>query len=227
MIEKTTEMELRQETAPIISRVESLTITGQETQIEASELLKAIKTGIKKVKEKLDPICDASFKAHKANTGLRNELTDPLTRAENILKQKLSAYISEQERIQQKKQAEAEAKARAEEEKKRLDLEARAEKWEAKGNAEKAETLRFEAETVAIIPQVVQLESVKVQGIHTVELWGFEITDITQVPREYMIVNELALNALARATKGALQLPGIKFISRKTISARAELQKHF
>jgi len=220
MLEKQTEIALRNESQPIVNQVNDLVIKDTESQRAASELLIMIKTGLKKVKEKMDPICKASNDAHKANTGLRNELTEPFTHAENLLKQKLARYLNEQAEKQRLAQIEAEAKARAEEQKKQEAILKKAEKAEAKGDTEKAMELHMEAAMVTVAPEIIAGPE-KVSGVHTSELWGFEITDINAVPREYMIVNEIALNGLAKATKGALTLPGIKFVSRTVINARA------
>ena len=223
MLEKSTEIALRNESQPIVNQVNDLVIKDTESQRAASELLILIKTGLKKVKEKMDPICKASNDAHKGNTGLRNELTEPFTHAENILKQKLARYLNEQAEKQRFAQIEAEATARAEEQKKQEAIMRKAEKAEAKGDTEKAMELHMEAAMVTVAPEIIAGPE-KVPGVHKSEIWGFEITDIKAVPREYMIVNEVSLNGLAKATKGAINLPGIKFVSRTVVSARAKVQ---
>ena len=99
----------------------------------------------------------------------------------------------------------------------------KAEKAEAKGDTEKAMDLHMEAAMVTVALEIIAGPE-KVPGVHTSEIWGFEITDIKAVPRKYMIVNEIALNGLAKATKGVINLPGIKFVSRTVVSARAKVQ---
>lgn len=220
VISETTELEIKQEAKPVVRMAEEVNIVDEASQIAASETLKMVKGSIKKVKERLDPICDASHKAWKANTELRKELTKPFADAEFIIKEKLANYLTEQEEKARKAQAEAEAKARHEEEKQRQKLNERADNWEEKGNEEKAEMLRDEAETVNVTPEVKTPAVTKVKGVSSKEDWYYEVTDITKVPQEYMIVNDKVLSALAKSSKGTIPIPGIKFYSKKNISVR-------
>lgn len=60
----------------------------------------------------------------------------------------------------------------------------------------------------------------KIDGISKVEMWKVKITDETLVPREYLIVDIQKLNALARATKGTLEIPGVEFYKENQIRVR-------
>jgi len=221
VISKQTEIEVQQQAKPVVEMANALTISNQSEQIIASEKLKEVKGEIKKARAKLDPICDAAHKAHKANTDLRSELISPFQEAEKVIKQKLVTFMDEEEEKARKKQAELDAKARREEEKRRKELEERAEKWEEKGNEEKADMLRDEAEVATVAPQVAASAVAKVQGISISKVWKWEITDINALPHEYLIVNEQALNAMAKALKDNAKIPGVRIYSERSLSAKA------
>jgi hypothetical protein len=51
-------------------------------------------------------------------------------------------------------------------------------------------------------------------------VWKFKVLDLALVPREYLILNEQMVGALARSTKGAMAIPGIEIYEEKTIGGR-------
>lgn len=140
--------------------------------------------------------------------------------AEKRIKAEMAAYQARRDAETRSLQMEAEAKARAEAEKARAALEKKAEKAEKKGDEEKALALRDEAAFIAPVPVVVAGPA-RQEGISYREEWSAEIVDIGAVPREYLLPNMTALNALAKATKGTVKIPGVEFKSRKVVSARA------
>lgn len=50
--------------------------------------------------------------------------------------------------------------------------------------------------------------------------WTFKVTDLNLVPRQYLIINEQMIGAIARTAKGTQQIPGIEFLEEKTIGGR-------
>ena len=48
-------------------------------------------------------------------------------------------------------------------------------------------------------------------------VWKFKVVDIEKVPREYMKVDTTMLNGLAKSTKGAIEIDGIRFYKVNTI----------
>ena len=151
-----------------------------------------------------------------------------------------SAARIERERI------EAECRAKAEEERQKLaELKRQAEEA-AKAQAEtltpieafiaeeEAAALQAEIEAArlatenairetAMAPRQVQVQGppkVTAAGTSFRSVWKFKVSDLNQVPREYMILNEQMVGALARSTKGAMQIPGIEIYEEKTIGGR-------
>lgn len=83
---------------------------------------------------------------------------------------------------------------------------------------QKAE-LAGQFQPVAVLPGVAQ-----VKGVTTKKVWKFRIVDEAQVPREYLLVNEKMVGEVARATKGALRIPGIEFYAEDTVVATGSRQ---
>ena len=56
-------------------------------------------------------------------------------------------------------------------------------------------------------------------GIKYRTAWKARVTDASAIPREWMVVNEQALQAFARSTKGAVAVAGVEFYAEKTMAA--------
>jgi hypothetical protein len=49
--------------------------------------------------------------------------------------------------------------------------------------------------------------------------WKHRIIDETKVPREYLMIDESKLGAMARATKGTVKVDGVEFYADDVIAA--------
>lgn len=185
----------------------------------AADLTKSIKSLQAEVKETFDPICEKAHEAWKEATAQREKHLSPLKTIEDFLKKRIGNYYAEQERIQEQKRREAEARAREEERKEKERLEKLAKKAEKKGDIEGAEAMRQEAETVAVVPEIVEKQAQKVDGIKISEQWKFEITNPMLVPREFCKPDESAIRSVVKATKGMKQIPGVRIWSEKGVAA--------
>ncbi len=189
-------------------------VNNDEEKIAVLEIVK----GAKEQRKVLDSIFDPNIKrlhdAHKASIAEKKAFTDRLDKAERAGKQAVLRYDQEQERLrlaeQRRLQAEADEKARRERE--------RLEKEALKLKTPELQEQRL-AEAQAIEAPVIQVQGpVKVEGVVTRKTWKARVTDINLVPREYMVVNETALNGLARATKGSITIPGVEFYEESTLA---------
>jgi len=198
----------------VVSRSAEITINNENENEAAAEFLKSVKSGIKTVKDKFGPAVKAAHEAHKRLKALENECLDPLKKAETIIKAKMTEYHAEQERIRLEAQRKAEEIARKE----RGKLERKADKLREQGKHEQA--MITETMQAAIVTAPPAASTSKPAGISYVDNWQAEIVNMAEVPREYMIPNMQALNALAKATKGSIVLPGVRFVNKKTMRAR-------
>ena len=116
--------------------------------------------------------------------------------------------------------------------------EARAAALAADGKPERAEALRAAAaekeqsraaDVAALqmasacmpVAPVIDIPRAEATGTGMRENWKFEITDINQIPREYLMVDEKAIGAVVRALKGRASIPGVRVYSEKIIAARS------
>jgi len=178
--------------------------------------------------------------AKKQVMDLFRPLLETLQKAEQSLKKVMLMYAEEQKRLAEEKQRKLEEEARKKAEIERRRKEELERKWrerekllreqgkeiEAERAAQKAEEKALEKELVQeeIVP-IVTPSLEKVKGIAYKEIWSAEITDVNQIPREYMVPNLQALNKIAQATKGAISIPGVRFVCRKIIASVASGSK--
>ena len=220
-METVTAIEVSSEIQTKVSGIErwsqEVAIASVQDRTTALEHLKVAKSWRKKVVEWFKESKEASDKAHKAIVAQESSLIKPIDVAEKIVKNKITAWDDEQERIriaeQRKLQAIADEKARKE----RLRLEAQAAKL--KTPELKAERLEMADEVVAPVVTVAPVE--KVSGTAKSKIWKARVVDVSMVPREWMTVNESALNAFARSTKGVVPVAGVEFYAESNLSIRS------
>lgn len=162
---------------------------------------------IDEIKAVFDPIAEAQYKAHKLTTSTRAKLLEAPEAALKLDGQKLAAYQAEQERIKAELEAESRAKAEAE----RKALEAEAEKLAEAGNFEAArETILATRE---IVHEEIPVTKLAATGFR--DVWRAEVVKFSDVPDTYKLPNQSALDALAKATKGTADVPGVRFWCEK------------
>jgi chromosome segregation ATPase len=171
-----------------------------------------------------------------------------LQRLKDARKRGMLAYDAEQERkrseeeerlraIARKEQERLAAEARKVEEASRRKqelLRAQAEAAHAAGEHEKASRLetrieaaldkaaerceRLESEAASIPVPILAREQPKAAGVRRVQVWHARVVDAALVPREYLIINESALDKVAKATKGAIRIPGVEIYCTVTVA---------
>ena len=197
------------------------------TKIEDKETLDRVnnaKLYIRKIrgqiKDVFEPIKKKSYAAYKEILEKWKEIEDPAIRAEQYCDRLLSEYFAEQRRLRE----EAERK-RLEEERKRREEEERrlqeALKAEEKGDKEKAEQILNEtAEEENNTKPVIIPEKPKLENVHGRVDYDFEITDPDAIPRQYMIPDETLIRRVVKASKGKIDIPGIKIIVKDRVVTR-------
>lgn len=133
--------------------------------------------------------------------------------AARLAREKEAAAMRAEEEERIKAQAATDAKAREaalrEAEKRHAEAAAAAAKAEAKEEA-----------AASVVGSVVQVSSVlpQVKGQAIRKTWKARVVNLGLVPREYLVVNDQALQAFARATKGAVKIPGVEFFAETSIA---------
>jgi hypothetical protein len=100
-----------------------------------------------------------------------------------------------------------------------------AEKATAAANAAAAKAALREADAAAVAPApVITVASVApvVKGQSLRKTWRAVVVDAAAVPREWLVVNEQALNAFARSTKGAVPVAGVRFVEETQLASSSK-----
>jgi len=207
---------IRSEVEPVVMNAASMNVTSAEEYNVASNFLKTIKGAQSKVTAFFAPMKQKAHEAHKAITMQEAAMLKPLQDAENSLKRNMLTFYAEQERIrinaQRKLQAAADEAARKERE--RLEREA------SKLKTPELREQRME-QAASVIAPVVTVASVApvVSGQSIRKTWTAKVVDVSLVPREWMVVNEKALDSFAKATKGAVKVPGVEFVEVASLAS--------
>jgi len=205
---------------PALCKKAELVITNQEQLDIASDVLKDVKARYKELDNQRKSITQPLDAAKKQVMELFRLPLELLEGAERKIKGLMIGYTNEQERKAREEQARLQKLADAEAAKQKKILDEKIARAELSGKTEKVEEL--EAQKEAVVPIDVPVISANVDtptGISYREKWNAVVIDEKLVPREYLIVNQQALDKVAQATKGSLQIPGVRFDKSKVVVA--------
>jgi len=200
--------ELRVQVSNFPDRAGFITVHSQNTLDRANDFLKDIKGFRKQLNDFFDPNINRLHKAHKEAKAQKTRFEEPLKKAEEIVKKEITAYLVNQDNIRR----ETEEKAKQEAEKRFEE----ARELEKQGMKEEAEKMR-EEETALVSPLP---PIAKAEGTHLTKHWIWELDDIEKVSREYLILDELKINAEVRLKKGETNIPGIRVFQKSGIATR-------
>ncbi len=202
--------------------MENLEITCRDEYETASSYYLQIKSHLKLADEERQKITSPLNAALRNTNDLFKRISDPLNKIKDKLHLKMSTFAD----AERKKLEDAE-RERREAEKKKFEEQAREAKKEAieLGSETALETSnRFakrasEVDTNNIeVSQTVRLGS---QGtLSERRVWTWEVEDLSLVPRAYLVVDEKALNQIAKnQDKESTKVPGIRFFQKTTFAA--------
>lgn len=222
--------EMKAEALSWPQRAAALKVIDDGRYVEASEMLKGIKALRLRIAETFDPHIRRAHEAHKALVKERADAEAPLAEAETVLKRAIVAFDQEQERLRREEQRRQQEEAQRQEEQRRLE---EAAALELEGNRTENPELLYEANELMeqpIVAPVVQVAKTtpKVAGIVHRESWSARVTSLRALIKfvaqhpEYencLIVNQAAINSLARSMKGNLKIDGVQAINTPTLAA--------
>ena len=212
--------EITKDASNALAKVSNFNIKTQENYITAADTLKLIKGRIKTLMEKRREITAPIDLAKSKVMDLFRSPLNNYTKAEGMVKSLMKSWDDEQDRKLREQQERLRLQAEKKEQRQKEKLEEKAKPAEAEGNAEEAEELREKKEEVAVQAPVLAPRE-KTDGIHYKEVWHAEVTDKTQVPIEWMIPDQKALDRHATNTKGQVPIKGVKFISERVMASRS------
>jgi hypothetical protein len=218
----TRDLEVRAST--LVDQAKALKIADQPSYDLAAERLLAVADLRREIVAHHAPIKRAAHEAWQQVIAAEKRLLDPVVEAEQIYKAAIAAYEAEQRRLEAEVRAKAEAEARrlAEEQRER-----ELEQAEAEG-ADAEEIAGMVAAPLVVAPPRVESAFQPAKGVSVAVNWKGEVTSLKDLVKaiatdkasvNLVMPNEVAINQLARATRGTLQVPGIRFFSQSTVRA--------
>ncbi len=197
-------------------------ITDHESYHGVAEFLLGIKALRKKIAETFDPHIKRAFEAHRALTKEKADAETPLTDAETLIKGRLAAWDTEQERLRLEAQRVADEKARQSEEDDRL---ARAAAMEIEGQQFGDEQMVAEAHELitqpapVIVAPPVARATPKVSGISYRTVVKFRIVNPDLVPRQYCAPVEAKIRGIVTALGMNANIPGVQTYTERVVAA--------
>jgi hypothetical protein len=219
--------QVAQKVSLLVQNAVTLKVTDPTTQHQASQVLLAIAALRKEVADTFRPMKEAAFKAHRTVCEQEKKHDQPLADAERAVKAQIGNFVAEQNRIAREAEEAARKTERERAEREALELSQQraiedAVALESIGDTVGAQAVldnpapmpvRYVA-PAPIAPQVAQ-----VAGVSTREDWDFRIVDEMAIPREYLLVNESAIRALGKTTKGKARIAGVEFYPKQVVAA--------
>lgn len=203
------------------SKSQELVISTQPEYELASDLLKQVKSRYKELESQRKEITKPLDNAKASVMELFKKPLDILSKAEATIKRTMIGYTEEQERLAREEQIRLQREAEAEAERERKKLEARIERAKNNGKDEKAEQLEELKESIEVAPPPVVAPKIETpKGVSYKDKYTVEIIDFAKLPDEYKLPNQSALDKVAQATKGTIQIPGTKIHCEKILAAR-------
>lgn len=207
-----TESNISQEIITVENMSTSIIITNNDIYVQAGDMLVTVKKVKKTIEEYFKPLKEAANKSWKAICNRENEEIEKLAPAINHLNKQMTAWNIEQEKIRKAEEERLRQEAlKAEEERKLAD----ALQAEKEGDKEMAEAIINEH--VFIPPPVVERSVPKIAGQTMTTTWKWRLQDINLVPRQYLQVNEIAINGVVRSLKNQAKIAGIEVYEEKSM----------
>jgi hypothetical protein len=212
-----TAVQVRTEVEAMAAKANAMLIASEQDRGAAGDIIREAKRRMAALSASFDESVKAAHGAWKAAVVHRDKFLAPLEALEKILKAKCAAYDRDQagQRAEEERKARAEAESAAERERQRLLKEADRRKTD-----EAKERLIEQAEAVVAAPVDLPPEPTKRAGESYATSYDVEIVVASLVPREYCLIDLQALRKVGNATKGKLEIPGVRWIEKKTLRVR-------
>jgi hypothetical protein len=197
------------EVVELVSRKPSFAVI---TKPEESEITAKYLTDIQQIRKRIaeffKPDIEKAHQLHKSLIAKMNQVDAEPARIEMICRQMLSDWQDrERKRIQ--------------EEQRRLDEEAKKKAIkEAQKDGDEKLAKAIETGKVAIAAEKNPEPIFNPAGVSMREYWWAEVVDANKIPRQYLVPDMTALNAVMRATKGQAKIPGVRAIRETGIAKR-------
>jgi len=237
--------ELAQKSVSWSVLAERAVISTQDELDAAAQHLRGIKALRDEIAKTFDPIIEAAHKAHRKAIEQRKLIEAPLLDAKTILDRKVGAYAAKVERDAREERERVEREAREKREREaKLALEEReqaeAEARAAREAGDQAAVERAAADVKAAVeleqeaaqappPYLPPAMPVRSFGVSTRDTYKFEVTDLHalvqavasgKAPIRYLDANLAIIGGEVRASKGQLDVAGVRVYVEKSVVTR-------
>ena len=204
----------------------AIAVVDQASHDRAAEMLLSVKDLRNKAEEHHRPMIEAAHRTHKATIEALKRIDGPLESAERILKSRIGTFQIEQQRLQ----AERERLAREEAERlKAAETEREIEAAEAAGaSIDEVSAIIEQADMRPAPLPIVPVAFERPKGVSTRLVYSAEVFDMRALCRaigegkvspELVAPNASALNRMAAALKGTMQIPGVRVMESASVRA--------
>ncbi len=206
----------------ILQKAELLVIKNTDDYCFASEELKNIKKSAKQLDEQRKSLTKPLDESKKKIMAMFKAPTEYLEKAEAIIKKTMVTYQQEEERLRREEEEmlKNEAEAKAEAERQRL-LKKADDNFE---DEDKVKEIIKDIDEVKVervrVDTTFDKDMKKLTGSTMIDKWCFKIINEKEVPREYLMVDEKKIGAVARATKGTVTIPGVEIFNDPQIKQK-------
>lgn len=242
-------IQLADQARGILAQAAAVSITNVEQYTGVADQLKIIKAKQKEVDGMRVKMKAPALETCRQIDAFFKGPLDFLSDAEKSYKTAMVAFDNEQERMRREQQRKVDEAARKEREmleqkarearekaeREAAELRRQAEAAAAAGRAEEAAKLAskatktidkadakaegLEQSAMQVVTPTVVMDAPKVSGITKRVVWFARVVNPNLLPREYLVPNEKALDGIAKATKGEIQIPGVEFYSENLIAS--------
>jgi hypothetical protein len=225
-VEISVEQQMRTEANALVHHANAIRITNQKTYSEACAYLQNfILPFRKKWVEYWAPLKDSAWKTYRGIQDKFRQGDEYAAAAERAVKTEIRKWDEGQQKLEgeRQRQAQMEAEKAAEEERLRAAI------YAESGGASPAEIEAIAHAPMAVVAPRVEPSYQRTAGISTRANWKAQVKDLWQLVKAaakdkgllaYLLPNEAALNARARAEKSTLNIPGVVAYNDSVVSAR-------
>lgn len=217
------EDELTKSVSTVEAQANAVVVKNDIDYQAAAEFGRMLKKKSAEVSEFFKPLKDAAHKTHKQICDREKAMLKPIVAAEKVVKAAMGKYamekLMEQQRIEEQLRRDAQAESDR--------LLAQAAALESSGNAQQANAMFANAQMADAAARNIALErkAPKADGISTTTDWQIVSIDAAQVPVDVAgcvirPVDESAVMKLIRASKGKVNIPGIKYEAIAKVAIR-------
>jgi|SRR3989339_1127163 len=202
------EKKLAAKEADAMAYAVALVITNNETYMAADRACVGLKGLENEIKADFKESKEAAHTAHAVICAQEKAHLDKVVPPRTMIKQKMSVYQDEQERLRREEEDRQRVIAQ-----KAADDEAirQAEAAKAAGNAEEAEAI---IQAPVYVEPVIIPKSVPKAATIVRKIWTWRVENESLVPRAYLKIDDTRLTQQARATGNSINVPGIIFYQK-------------